>query len=84
MCGHHSRGTKDKDQKRGASGIGGYVETTGVSRGRSTVATKRLRLLMLHGNSAAASLLLQVRVDHSMLPFMKDEIELGPNSCGKK
>lgn len=33
-------------------------------RGRSTVATKRLRLLLLHGNSSAASLLLQVSPAH--------------------
>lgn len=41
----------------GRDGLGG-----GHSRGasRSTVASKRLRLLLLHGNSAAASLLLQV------------------------
>lgn len=34
----------------------------GSRGGRSTVASKRLRLLLLHGNSSAASLLLQVRV----------------------
>lgn len=38
---------------RGRMGAGG--------RGRSTVASKRLRLLLLHGNSSAASLLLQAR-----------------------
>ena len=38
---------------RGRMGAGG--------RARSTVASKRLRLLLLHGNSSAASLLLQAR-----------------------
>lgn len=43
------------------SGNGAIGVSGGGGRGRSTVATKRLRLLLLHGNSAAASLLLQVK-----------------------
>eukprot|EP00752_Nemacystus_decipiens_P013802 g12254.t1 len=42
-------------------GLGGGGRSGAGSRGgRSTVASKRLRLLLLHGNSSAASLLLQV------------------------
>lgn len=76
---------KDKDQNPGVSSIGGYVEaggTTGVSRGRSTVATKRLRLLMLHGNSAAASLLLQVAWHVALHESLDLYEKLSANSCG--
>lgn len=46
----------------GAARAGSGMAGGSGGKGRSTVATKRLRLLLLHGNSAAASLLLQVNL----------------------